>query len=121
MKPRNATASGISWPAARLAPMTSRQAASASARRPALAMSCTSFSRRSKSATPRPPFRRAFGSGMVDEWRLVRETAMSEDAAIITETLERVAERVGDPIPLVFERLFAEMPEAEALFIRDKG
>ncbi len=47
--------------------------------------------------------------------------AMSDDAAIITETLERVAERVGDPTPLIFERLFAEIPEAEALFVRDKG
>jgi hemoglobin-like flavoprotein len=46
---------------------------------------------------------------------------MSDDAAIITETLERVAERVGDPMPLVFQRLFAEKPEIEDLFIRDKG
>ena len=46
---------------------------------------------------------------------------MSDDAAIITETMERVAERVGDPTPLIFERLFAEIPEAEALFIRDNG
>jgi hemoglobin-like flavoprotein len=46
---------------------------------------------------------------------------MSDDAAIITETLERVAERVGDPMPLIFERLFAEIPEAEALFVRDNG
>lgn len=46
---------------------------------------------------------------------------MSDEAAIITETLERVAERVGDPTPLIFERLFAEMPDAEALFVRDKG
>jgi len=46
---------------------------------------------------------------------------MRDDAAVITDTLERVAERVGDPIPLIFERLFAELPEAEALFIRDKG
>ena len=46
---------------------------------------------------------------------------MSEDAAIITETMERVAERVGDPAPLIFQRLFAEVPEAEALFIRDNG
>src|SRR4051812_9313392 len=51
---------------------------------------------------------------------LAREI-MTDDAAIITQTLERVAERVGDPIPLVFERLFAEIPEAEALFIRDSG
>jgi hemoglobin-like flavoprotein len=46
---------------------------------------------------------------------------MSDDAAIITETMERVAERVGDPTPLIFHRLFAEIPEAEALFIRDNG
>jgi hemoglobin-like flavoprotein len=46
---------------------------------------------------------------------------MSDDAAIITETLERVAERAGDPMPLIFERLFAEIPEAEALFVRDNG
>jgi hemoglobin-like flavoprotein len=44
---------------------------------------------------------------------------MTNDAAVITNTLESVAERVGDPIPLVFERLFDEMPELEALFIRD--
>jgi hemoglobin-like flavoprotein len=46
---------------------------------------------------------------------------MSDEAAVITDTLDRVAERVGDPTPLIFERLFAEMPEVEALFIRDKG
>jgi hemoglobin-like flavoprotein len=46
---------------------------------------------------------------------------MSDDAAIITQTLEWIAERVGDPMPLIFERLFAEIPEAEALFIRDNG
>jgi hemoglobin-like flavoprotein len=46
---------------------------------------------------------------------------MSDDSEIITETLERVAARVGDPMPLIFERLFAEMPEIEALFVRDKG
>jgi hypothetical protein len=44
---------------------------------------------------------------------------VNNDAAIITETLERVAERVGDPTPLVFRRLFAETPELEDLFIRD--
>jgi hemoglobin-like flavoprotein len=46
---------------------------------------------------------------------------MDNDAAIITETMERVAERVGDPMKLIFERLFAEIPEAEPLFVRDKG
>ncbi|MSO99680.1 MAG: globin [Acetobacteraceae bacterium] len=46
---------------------------------------------------------------------------MSGDADIVTETLERVAARVDDPMKLVFDRLFAEMPEVEALFVRDKG
>jgi hemoglobin-like flavoprotein len=46
---------------------------------------------------------------------------MNHEAAVITGTLERVAGRVGDPMPLIFERLFAEIPEVEALFIRDKG
>ncbi len=44
---------------------------------------------------------------------------MTDDAAVIAETLERVAERVGDPIPLVFRRLFQEQPELEALFVQD--
>ncbi len=41
------------------------------------------------------------------------------DAAIITQTLDLVAERVGDPTPLVFHRLFRESPGVEALFVRD--
>lgn len=44
---------------------------------------------------------------------------MNEDAAVITDTLDRVVERVGDPVPLVFARLFRETPELEALFVRD--
>jgi hemoglobin-like flavoprotein len=44
---------------------------------------------------------------------------MADDAAIITATLERVAERVGDPMPFVFRRLFAETPELEQLFVGD--
>jgi hemoglobin-like flavoprotein len=44
---------------------------------------------------------------------------MSDDAAIITATLDRVVERVGDPVPVVFAHLFRETPEIEALFIRD--
>jgi hemoglobin-like flavoprotein len=44
---------------------------------------------------------------------------MSTNPDIITRTLERVAERCGDPTPLVYARLFAENPEMEALFIRD--
>jgi hemoglobin-like flavoprotein len=55
-------------------------------------------------------------------WReYVCGAGMSDDAAVVTDTLSRVAERVGDPMPLIFERLFAELPETEALFIRDKG
>ncbi len=45
---------------------------------------------------------------------------MSDDVATITQTLERVAERVGDPVSLVFQRLFNELPELEALFVRDR-
>ena len=41
------------------------------------------------------------------------------DAEIIANCLELVAERAGDPAPLVFQRLFAENPEVEALFVRD--
>lgn len=44
---------------------------------------------------------------------------MREDAAIIADSLERVADRVGDPTPLVFQRLFAEHPHLQALFVRD--
>lgn len=44
---------------------------------------------------------------------------MNNDAAIIIETLDRVSQRVADPMPLVFRRLFAETPELEALFVRD--
>jgi len=44
---------------------------------------------------------------------------MRDDATVITDTMERVAERVGDPTPLIFERLVVEIPEVEDLFIRD--
>jgi len=46
---------------------------------------------------------------------------MRDDATVITDTMERVAERVGDPTPLIFERLFVEIPQVEDLFIRDNG
>lgn len=46
---------------------------------------------------------------------------MDQKAAVIIETLDRIAERVGDPTPLVFQRLFATSPEVEALFVRDAG
>jgi hemoglobin-like flavoprotein len=45
---------------------------------------------------------------------------MTDDIAVIIQTLEQVAERVGDPMKLVFQRLFEEMPEVEALFVQDK-
>ena len=44
---------------------------------------------------------------------------MNDDMAVIAATLEQVAARVDDPMPLVFGRLFREMPELEDLFIRD--
>ena len=43
------------------------------------------------------------------------------DTDIIAACLELVAERVGDPAPLVFQRLLAENPEIEALYVRDTG
>jgi hemoglobin-like flavoprotein len=43
------------------------------------------------------------------------------DETVIADTLEQVAARVGDPVPLVFRRLFAESPDLEALFVRDQG
>src|SRR5690242_6264457 len=44
---------------------------------------------------------------------------MNDDARVISKTLERVIDRTDDPTNLVFERLFAAHPEAEALFVRD--
>lgn len=38
---------------------------------------------------------------------------------ILTESLDLVAERIGDPAPLVYARLFKQQPEMEALFWRD--
>jgi hemoglobin-like flavoprotein len=37
----------------------------------------------------------------------------------IIESLEQVADRVGDPTPLVYDRLFAAQPEMRALFTLD--
>jgi hemoglobin-like flavoprotein len=42
------------------------------------------------------------------------------DAELILSTLERVAERVGDPTPLIYQRLFAAHPELERLFAMDR-
>jgi hemoglobin-like flavoprotein len=38
---------------------------------------------------------------------------------IVTQSLERLAERVGDPAAQVYERLFARVPDAQARFARD--
>jgi hemoglobin-like flavoprotein len=40
--------------------------------------------------------------------------------ALISDSLERVAERHGDPAEAVYARLFAQQPEMEALFVGDK-
>jgi hemoglobin-like flavoprotein len=44
---------------------------------------------------------------------------MSTHEATIEASLELVAERVGDPAPLIYERLFAAFPETEEQFFRD--
>jgi hemoglobin-like flavoprotein len=41
------------------------------------------------------------------------------DLALLEHTLELVAQRIGDPAPRVFERLFAESPELQGLFGND--
>ncbi|MBN9562322.1 MAG: globin [Alphaproteobacteria bacterium] len=41
------------------------------------------------------------------------------DTDLIARSLELVAERHGDPAPLVYARLFADHPDMEALFVRD--
>ena len=48
-------------------------------------------------------------------------TLETDDATIVSATLEEVSQRVGDPTPFVFRKLFEEMPETEALFVRDAG
>lgn len=44
---------------------------------------------------------------------------MASSAELIEASLELLAERVGDPGPQVYARLFAEFPEMQALFVRD--
>src|SRR5580704_15194110 len=43
------------------------------------------------------------------------------EANLIETSLEIAAERCEDLTPLVYRRLFADHPEMEALFIRDKN
>ena len=40
------------------------------------------------------------------------------DAEAIMASLEQVAEKCGDPTPLVYQRLFAANPDMEALLVR---
>lgn len=42
------------------------------------------------------------------------------DRTVILETLQSVADRQGDPIALIYRRLFAAHPELEALFHMDR-
>jgi hemoglobin-like flavoprotein len=44
---------------------------------------------------------------------------MGDAAKVVADSLELVAERIGDPTPQVFTRLFAEFPDAEERFARD--
>lgn len=39
--------------------------------------------------------------------------------SLVLESLEMVADRVGDPVPFVYERLFARNPDMRDLFVRD--
>ena len=47
-------------------------------------------------------------------------TAQGASLDPFEHALELLAERVGDPAPLVYARLFATFPEVEAEFARDK-
>lgn len=45
---------------------------------------------------------------------------MSTEAAdLIVDSLDQLAERIGDPSPAIYARLFAEFPETEERFFRD--
>jgi hypothetical protein len=47
------------------------------------------------------------------------ETATDTATEIVTRSLEQLAERVGDPTPQVYERLFARFPQTQPRFVRD--
>ena len=44
---------------------------------------------------------------------------MTQASEIISQSLELLAERVGDPAPQVYARLFGAYPEMEEMFVRD--
>src|SRR5690606_13751070 len=39
---------------------------------------------------------------------------------LVEQSIERVAEKIGDPTPAVYERLFSEQPEMKQNFILDR-
>ena len=45
---------------------------------------------------------------------------MSVSADVIEKSLELVADRIGDPTPLVYRRLFEANPDMRELFMRDR-
>lgn len=47
------------------------------------------------------------------------DTATDTVTDMVTESLETLAERVGDPTPQVYERLFARFPQTQPRFVRD--
>ncbi len=49
----------------------------------------------------------------------MKSGVLMANADIIMDTLEKVAEKVGDPAPLVYERLFRSRPDLETLFFMD--
>lgn len=46
---------------------------------------------------------------------------MSDLDSVIMDSLERLAEKAGDPTPAVYDRLFARYPEMRDLFQRDQN
>jgi hemoglobin-like flavoprotein len=66
----------------------------------------------------RRAFHRINGSWMVRDAEPLG-TPMTNDAAVITKTLESIAARVGDPTPIIFQLLFRETPDLADLFIQD--
>jgi hypothetical protein len=42
-----------------------------------------------------------------------------DDRALLEISLERVAERIGDPVPRVYEALFAAEPQLREMFVGD--
>ncbi|MBL8353001.1 MAG: globin [Burkholderiaceae bacterium] len=44
---------------------------------------------------------------------------MTDDATLLEQALEGVVERIGDPAPRVYARLFERWPDLPALFVGD--